>query len=666
MHLLFGPEEASRLSRRVLEPRFQPIWRRCLDTAESMVRHGGVCFPEDTMEAWYVFRNRAITLSVVWLATRERRYAETLRAVVRLLAGQPLDWWQGPHYPNRPRTQVYHGETVLVGELETAQLTMGLALIYDIAGEALDAPTRALALSMLREKACPLLGNSVRFQSERWVMNHLCVNAVGWLLALLVLPEETVDREGLRRAAEALSLWIGNLEEDGSYGEGFHYWAYPVNCLFFGMQALARRGVRLPNEGRLAHSLEWALYHQVGVLEDGRYGGPIAAAINVHDCPRYFQMEAPEALLFANLLDQPLAQHYLERYLLEPLARPDESLHAYWHRCDALLPCLFEESLALSPEEAGLPASRCFFDTGYAFLRSGWGSEDLVFALQSGGGTRSRAHEHRDRNAFQLYAKGELFVCDPGHSCYRGPAHDGHDTQTFSHSTWTLNRENQQLAFLEKGMEAEEARAYPSYHNMAVLSQQMHPQIAYVESQAKRCYTPLWRDYTRRAFLVQGRYLLLWDTVDPDAQAGTLHGAFLLNNAEGGLTLERDGDAWRVGRPKADLHMRFVTASPYEAEAADGLLHDAYHIHPGQAVQGKPGSGKRLELTFAAGPVSLVTVLTPLDKGASPPRIEAVWETDGRLSLTVQHEDWTDRFDLAPDRCPAARYARQGGAHHQF
>nr|HML48088.1 heparinase II/III family protein [Clostridia bacterium] len=323
-------------------------------------------------------------------------------------------------------------------------------------------------------------------------------------------------------------------------------------------------------------------------------------------------------------------------------------------------------SLALSPVEAGLAASRCFFDTGYAFLRSGWESKDLVFALQSGGGTCSRAHEHRDRNAFQFYAKGELFVCDPGHSCYRSPAHDGHDTQTFSHSTWTLNRENQQLAFLEKGMEAEEARAYPSYHNLAVLSQQMHPQIAYVESQARRCYAPLWRDYTRRAFLVQGRYLILWDTVDPGVRDGALRAAFLLNNAEGALTLERDGDAWRVGRPKADLHMRFVTAAAYEAEVMDGLLHDAYHIHPGQAVQGRPGTGKRLELAFGAGPVSLATVLIPLDKDALPPKIEAAWEAGGRLALTVQLEGWTDRFDFDPSNCPAARYAREGGAHYEF
>lgn len=666
MHLLFGSEEAARLKGRIAQARFQPIWRHCVAIADSMVTHGGVSFPEDTMEAWYVFRNRTLTLSIVWLATRQPGYAQTLRAIVRDLANRSLDWWQGPHYPNRPRTQVYHGETVLVGELETAQLTMGLALILDIAGEALDQDTRALALSMLEERACLLLGNSVRFQSERWVMNHLCVNAVGWLLALLMLPQEKANRVDIDRATQALSLWIGNLEADGSYGEGFHYWAYPVNCLFFGLQALARRGIRLDNEGRLTRALEWALYHQVGILEDARYGGRIAAAINVHDCPRYFQMEAPEALLYANLLDQPLAQHYMERYLMEPLNRPDESLHAYWHRCDALLLCLFEEAPALSPADAGLPTARCFFDTGYAFLRSGWEDHDLVFALQSGGGTRSRAHEHRDRNAIQLYAKGELFVCDPGHSCYRGAAHDAHDTQTYSHSTWTLGRENQHLAYLEKGMLADEARTYTSYQNMAILSQQLHPQIAYVQSQARRCYQPMWRDYTRRAFLVYGRYILLWDSVDAGEAMGTLRSAWLLNNADGQMSLMRTGDAWRMERPKADLHLYFAASAPYEASVTDGLLHDAYHIHPGQGVQGEPGSGRRLELAFNAGAVELVTVLTPLDKQALPPDITAKRGADGRLMLTISLEGQTDRFELCSNGCHSAHYVREGGAVYDF
>ena len=38
----------------------------------------------------------------------------------------------------------------------------------------------------------------------------------------------------------------------------------------------------------------------------------------------------------------------------------------------------------------------------------------------------------------------------------------------------------------------------------------------------------------------------------------------------------------------------------------------------------------------------------------------------GRSALTVQLEGWTDRFDFDPSNCPAARYAREGGAHYEF
>ena len=172
------------------------------------------------MELWYVFRNRCIDLGIALLATGEKRYARAAHAVLQDLAQRSVDFWQGPHYPNRPRTQMVDGVETLVGELETAQLTMGLALLYDLAYEHLAEEDRALALHLLRQRAYPLLRASVRFQSQKWVMNHLCVIASAWLAALLLLPKGEREEADFALAVHSLNLCWATWKAMVAMGKG--------------------------------------------------------------------------------------------------------------------------------------------------------------------------------------------------------------------------------------------------------------------------------------------------------------------------------------------------------------------------------------------------------------------------------------------------------------
>lgn len=663
--LLLSETDIARLRAHIHSPRFAVLWEKTRKTADRIAELGTVSFPEDTMEIWYVYRSRAIDLGIALLATGQERYARAAGSMLRALAQRDVDFWQGPHYPNRPRTQIVEGKEMLVGELETAQLAMGVALLYDLAYTYLTVDERVLALGLLRQYADPLLGASVRFQSKKWVMNHLCVISVAWLLSLMLLSDPGREQDKAL-AIRALDLWLGNLESDGSYGEGYHYWAYPVNCLFFAMQALANHeNIHLQREGRIARAFEWALYHQAGIITEKGYEKPIAAAVNFHDCPRFFQMEAPEALLFANLTGNPVAQWYINRFLLADLSRPEESLHIYWHRADALLLALYrEEQPALSPDAAGYAGARCFFDTGYQFLRSGFTMEhDLVFAMESGGGTRSRSHEHHDRNSFLLYAGGELFVADPGHSCYRGKLHKAYDTQTRAHATWTLNGQNQQLEYLEMGMLATEARPYPSYHNAARPHQQLHPEISLMASDARRCYAPAWKQYDRRAFLVEGTYILLWDSVDAGDQTGMLSCPLPLNTRDGQMKIVQQGTAFRLIRPRSALSLQIASAGErVKIRREKGYLHDAYHIYPGMPVEGREGSAERLVLETAAPRTECLMLLCPLGKTEEAPQMTAAF-ADGEIRAVIRFRGQTDYFTLTGD---GAHYRRENGAEYTF
>ena len=118
--IFLAAEDVARLRSQIHNPHMARIWERTRRTADRIAGEQSVSFAEDTMELWYVFRNRCIDLGIALLATGEKRYARAAHAVLQDLAQRSVDFWQGPHYPNRPRTQMVDGVETLVGELETA------------------------------------------------------------------------------------------------------------------------------------------------------------------------------------------------------------------------------------------------------------------------------------------------------------------------------------------------------------------------------------------------------------------------------------------------------------------------------------------------------------------------------------------------------------------
>ena len=599
--LFFSEKDVPRLRERTGDPKFSAVWRSVTDTADRVCAAGSLTFPEDTFTVFYFIRDRLACLALAALLTAEDRYARTLRKIVTALAAEPIGFWQGPAYPNRPRTRVYHGREVLAGELETAAITTGVVLAYEWGYSFFTEDERRMILTALREKAYPLLLNSTLFQMENWVMNHLCVIASA-LVQLLLLTEDDPERSpDLATALEALRLWCAKIESDGSYGEGYHYWSYPVNCLSAAAHALLHTtGKRIPGMHNLEKSFEWALYNQIGKYDVEGFDRPVAAAVNVHDCPLLFQMEAPEVLLYANCFRNPLAQWYLEAFLLSDPPRPD-ALHAVWHRMLAFLFALYDDSNRSEPPSV-LDPDRVFAETGFTYLRSGWNGlcgdgNDTVLELQSGGGGRSRSHQHFDKNSILLHSHGEYLLVDPGHSCYRGTAHEDYDTHTLAHNTITINGKDQSLNFVEKGMLHDEVRDFTSHNNRARITfKDFHSDVCFVRSHAEKCYEPYLPVCVRSILYVKPGLFLVHDTVE----AGTddvISSGWNLNDRDGKLSLAVDGMSVTARRPKAALHMRFFSETPLTLSQESGRLHYAYHILPDQAVEGKDGSVRRLVLS---------------------------------------------------------------------
>lgn len=680
--LFFNDDQINELKDRISMPQYSALWQDIKSTADKVCEVGGLEFPEDTYTIYYYVRKRLSDLGMACLLTGEQKYIDAIKKNLRELAQKELNFWIGPEYPNRPRTRIYHGEEVFAGELETATLTAGFIMAYDWAYSFLDSEDKSLILSCLKEKAYMLLKNSTLFQSENWVMNHLCVIGSSFAQIILLLEDEGIAfEEDLALVQKALKLWMQKMESDGSYGEGYHYWAYPVNCLFSAVHTLKFvKGIELDGLHLIKNVMEWAIYNQVGKYEISGYETPVAVAANAHDSPFLFQMEAPEVLLYANHLKNPMAQWYLNEFLMNNPARPD-GLHTTWHVCNSLLFALYNPEMeARSPESLNIAPARVFHDTGFTYIRDSFKNcgklgGDTLLMLQSGGGGKARSHQHYDKNSFTLFSKGEYFIVEPGHSCYRGESHHDYDTKTSSHNTVNIDGKDQYLEFVERGMLHDEVKDYTSHHNRAeVVSKAFYDEISFVASEGRRCYKPYLNEFMRKIWFVRPNYFIIWDRIDASNQQGGIQSGFNLNNYDGNLQYEITGGNIKVSRPKADLSIQFVSPKEVAFDITNGRLHTAYHILKNAAVEGKDGSAKRVNLKAGLGDlkaVDYVYLICPLDKGCKPPKVttlESVFEQARpqvfeSLKIQIDFQGNSDIFTLdAKD----VRFERAGGAHYTF
>jgi hypothetical protein len=602
--LLFPSTEVPAMKKRLTQSRYDRVMQEVRTTAQNITQNRSLNYAGDTLTEWYYVRNRLIDLSLNIILEERASEIEVMNYLLLDLCQRDLDYWQGPRYPNRPRTIIYKGQEILAGELETAQLAMGVSIAYDWCYSFLTDEVKEAVQHVLQETARPLLRNSVKFQSEHWVMNHLCVISTGLILSALVQREHDPSyMDDVDIARNGLELWVNKIDDDGSYGESVHYWSYPTNCFFFGLRALRTvLGIKLTNAHRIAKSFEWALYNQVGLYNIEGFEDPIAVAINQYDSPFLFQLESPEALLYASEFSNPLAQWYIEKFLLTNPPRPD-SVHHVWHRCDGLLLALDDPSKpSQSPSEYHLSPARYFADTGFVYWRDSWKNcgelgGDTVFALQSGGGGRSRSHEHFDKNSISLFAKGEYFLIDPGHSCYRGESHAVYDTATKSHNTLTIDGADQSLSFVERGMLHDEAKEFISYNNQAhIVGRNFQDDVLFIASEAKYCYAPELRQYTRRVWYIRDCCFLIWDRIDISNIEGKAQMGFNVNNYDGNTRINVLENQILIQRPLADLQFEWVYPHAMGVEMVPAKLHYAYHIFSDQAVEGKFGSAIRLEL----------------------------------------------------------------------
>lgn len=450
-----------------------------------------------------------------------------------------------------------------VGGLETASLLRSVALTLSWADAAFSLAELTDAKSAIVRLG---LEPCMRWLERPSANNWLATVASGVLVAGLVLK----DALAVEKGTNGLLEWLKLVEVDGSYGEPLGYFNYALGHFFAAWWALGKsKTLVVLQSAPLKKSLRWYAYHYVLAENKGRAGEDVRK-VNFGD-DDYLGAPSPFVL-------ESLAYAYgdgLGVWLSRRLVGGRQALSVF-HLLFRLE--IGQDGLPVpkDPIEVGLPLS-AHFVTGLAFLRTGWSySKDVLVALRSGGAARTGyVHDRPNRNALSVFVDGEYLVAAPGRASYRSPLRKAWDMRTASHSTLTIVGENQLDEPTARISGFEDAKEW-----------------GFVESEASAAYRGRAKIIRRIWLLHNPTILVIQDEVVPLDRLKVEVG-FLVPFVVGRKFI-LSGTGWRIKDARVDALFAIPLGKTLEEDSNPAVVHNRYSYSPGDATEGRPGSGKRL------------------------------------------------------------------------
>lgn len=550
-----------------------------------------------------------------------------LHATVLALVRRPLADWAGPPFRG-------FGGGDMVGSLETAHLTWGLAVSLDLAADLFSAAEQEEIRSVLRERG--LVPCRRYLDATGFCHNWNCVLLAGFTVAAAVLD----DADALAEAAAWFPVAADHFQPDGSYGESLQYGNYAAFSIILAREALLRRSPATPPTLEpYARMVDWAA--QSLLYRKPLSGwGPSARArsANFGDSAALFRPSGDLLIHIAAHARAVLPREAgLARWLFDTLYLPaDEDgphdlasfgfVPGFGFLSVILMP---DAAPALSPEAAGLPLVAAF-SGGDAFARDARDGLTTLAVRTAAEPRHATAHLHGDVHSFILAHRRERLLIDPGHSCYRNLTHDleaaplTHNTCTFESpaSTNAPARALSQRGGVNRPLVRDSGSlrggAPVGLGGRRLLCARSGP-VSVLGSEAAALYGAPLTTFTRLWFLCGPHALFVVDRIDSETPLRTTW-HWLLNNRDGQLDLHLlRPDQLIAHRGEAGLKLRHFgdgrLSGPVYAH-----VHDAYHPLPAQLGEGRPGSGLLLRFTESAPHTSRTVVHgIAVDDSASAP-----------------------------------------------
>ena len=550
----------------------------------------GLSDPSATMQWWQIASEYMSDAAVVHLLEPDPRTDAWIRANVLEMIRRPLADWSGPAFRR-------YNCGRMRGQLETAHLCWAVSFCLDLCGDLFTPEEVAEIKANLREKG----QEPCRYflETQKRFSNWNCILLAGFTLSSAVLEDE----DALRFAADLFPVILDHFQNDGSYGETLQYGNYASYGTMLTHETLLRTGMlKEPRFGGYARLVEWAA--AAYLYRKPVSGWPISMnlprSVNFGDCGAVFRPSGDLLMHLSVRGAQTLPkQAGLASWLFEKTYLPIEEPAVHdmatvgFINDFGFLSVLMSagRSAALSPDQAGLPATRAF-SAGDAILRRSW-NDPLVVAFRMPAEPRhSVSHLHEDANSLQLIYGGERLLVDPGHSCYRSATRKL-DIATSSHNTcyFVYNYANRPGDITQRVSPARSLNAPPQAYVGERLLCAQAGEVCAVGADAGALYGKPITSFRRFVIRCGAHVVFVVDRVASEEPVRTVW-SWLANNRDGGLDFRfRQPDSLYVGRGAVGLRMMHYGAPAAIAVPKYGLVHDAYHPLPDQFCEGHPGSG---------------------------------------------------------------------------
>ncbi|MBF0245613.1 MAG: heparinase II/III family protein [Planctomycetes bacterium] len=587
--LFFSPLERQAFKNRPAGSPLGDLFWTLLNRAEERAASPGLIDRKTTCDWWHCTTEYLTDGAMAFCLKPSESLACWLREVSLSIARRPQTDWIGPGFRS-------HEENPR-GHLETAHLSIALAVVLDLAGEVFSAAEVEEIASVLRGTAIPLC----RSWLDRCgvLMNWNCVLCAGVALPAAVLDEGA----DLDYAAGWLEILDQTIQDDGSYGEGLQYLSYAAHNIMLIREALVRRrpdamsGIPPASLARAARWYAASRFYEKPLTGWG--AAPIPRAANFNDAAA-ITAASPDLLLHIASrcretmpLEAGLARWLFDRQVLPVRQKGpfDRASFAFVNRPGFLvLPLYALAADPLSPEEVGMDVFQSF-SCGDAIARDAWEGQTILATHGGGEALNVANHLHADLNSFILVHRQERLLVDPGHSCYRGLLRET-DVSTRFHNTCTFTLSNGfvlgQHTRCSRPLKDGVPGAPPERGAQRLLAERSGS-LSAIASEAGPLYpTPL-KSFSRCWLQCGAEALFIVDRLRADEPVGTCWN-WILNNRDGGLELKCLPPDRLVARLGCAGMKLFHLGGAKLQVPQNACLHDAYHPLPGQLGEGRSGS----------------------------------------------------------------------------
>jgi hypothetical protein len=547
-------------------------------------------------------------LSIVYVFTGNQLLSTFIRSHLVKMAGLPYEFWV--HAELRGYNSKHPA-----GALETAGLNKMLCYaIPAVKRDMTDAEFEMIETAW-REKGHVTTYNWLEhFSPNNWTAVISC--------GLLHSATYFDDDKGRKRALAGLKYYIDRtIEPDGSYSEGYGYFAYPIGELFNSALLMTPAEIQeLFGSANLRESMTWRIYgHIFDVGEDGT-PGYIRISYGDNGYGNEAASEDKPSLLAKYIYHDGIASWIRKKY---------KSRNSF---DGVLFAAKFNNAVVapISPSEAGLPNVRAF-DSGDLFIRDGWSDEGIVLGMKFGdlGSRVEYSHARPELHSIAFAAFGEYFIVTPGSASYRSRIYNEYDICTRASNTITIDGMNQKSprnpSYKEGRWDNRQVwvKGYP--HAALMKLEHMQDGGAIVRSEANNAYHIDMKEASRTIrFIPEGGFFIISDVMNPNDGKEHMYDYRLhFFNRDEKTVVSGNSQAVKVQRPTADLYIAVTGNAEMELHRNDGYMHAPFgrDYDENGPRQGKLGSAIELDWKAKTNRFAVTTVLYPKRSGDKAPAI---------------------------------------------